>query len=92
MSKSKSKTSSGKFSGPTLDLHGQRMDGLEDRVDRFIVDSQSKGHERVRIMTGKGSGQVLKAVQTYLKQGGYPSNFERLPNGTPNEGVLIVHI
>ncbi len=77
---------------PILDLHGQRMDGLEDRVDRFIVDAQKKGQHRVRIMTGKGSGQVRTAVQAYLKMGGYPASFERLPNGSANEGVLVVQI
>ncbi len=77
---------------PTLDLHGERTEGLEDKVDRFITSAQSKGHAQARIMTGKGSGKVLAAVQKYLKLGGYPSHFERLPNGRPNEGVLIVQI
>jgi dsDNA-specific endonuclease/ATPase MutS2 len=77
---------------PTLDLHGERLDGLDDKVDRFITTSQAKGHHQVRMMTGKGSGQVRAAVQKYLKLGGYPSQFERLANGTPNEGVLVVQI
>lgn len=68
------------------------MEGLEDRVDQFIVKSQRDGHHRVRIMTGKGSGQVRTAVQKYLKMGGYPSQFERLDNGSLNEGVLVVQI
>ncbi len=88
----KSKANATLLNRSTLDLHGQRMDGLEDRVDRFIVESQKKGQHQVRIMTGKGSGQVLKAVQTYLKLGGYPSHFERLANGKSNEGVLLVQI
>ena len=76
----------------TLDLHGERLDGLVDKVDRFITSSQAKGHNQIRIMTGKGSGQVRAAVQKYLKLGGYPFHFERLANGTPNEGVLVVQI
>ena len=76
---------------PTLDLHGHRMDGLEDSVDRFITQSQKKGHESIRIMTGKGSGQVKAAVQSYLKTGGYPFHFERGVGGV-NEGVLVVSI
>jgi len=77
---------------PTLDLHGERLEGLEDKVDRFITSSQSKGHHQIRIMTGKGSGQVRATVQKYLKLGGYPAHFERLADGTANEGVLIVQI
>jgi DNA mismatch repair protein MutS2 len=77
---------------PTLDLHGERLDGLEDKVDRYITSAQAKGQHQIRIMTGKGSGQVRAAVQKYLKLGGYPSHFERLPNGASNEGVLVVQI
>lgn len=87
-----SKAKSAGVSLPTLDLHGQRLEGLEDRVDKFIVESQRKGLSRIRIMTGKGSGQVRSAVQTYLKLGGYPAQFEKLPNGSTNDGVLVVHI
>lgn len=77
---------------PTIDLHGERLDGLVDKVDRFITLNQGKGHNQIRIMTGKGSGQVRAAVQSYLKLGGYPSHFERLPNGATNDGVLVVQI
>ena len=77
---------------PTLDLHGERLDGLDDKVDRFITQSQARGAHQVRIMTGKGSGQVRAAVQKYLKLGGYPSHFERLSNGSSNEGVLVVDV
>ena len=71
------------------------MEGLDDTVDRFITQSQKKGIEQVRIMTGKGSGQVKAAVQKYLKMGGYPFHFERTPGGATgnvNEGVLVVSI
>ena len=81
-----------KLSRATLDLHGDRLEGLDDKVDRFITSSQAKGLQQVRIMTGKGSGKVLAAVQKYLKLGGYPAHFERLANGKPNEGVLVVQI
>ena len=67
------------------------MEGLEDTVDRFITKAQSQGRETVRIMTGKGSGQVKSVVQSYLKMGGYPFHFERTVSGV-NEGVLIVSI
>jgi dsDNA-specific endonuclease/ATPase MutS2 len=76
---------------PTLDLHGHRMEGLEDSVDRFITAAQKKNQDSIRIMTGKGSGQVKAAVQKYLKMGGYPFHFERTVSGV-NEGVLIVSI
>lgn len=77
--------------GPLFDLHGERLDGLENKIDRFIVESQRRGHEEVRIMTGIGSGKVRAAVQAYLKLGGYSFRFEHSASGT-NEGVLVVYI
>ncbi len=75
---------------PLLDLHGYKVEDVADAVDRFLVQSQRKGAPRVRIMTGKGTGQVKKAVMEYLKLGGYPYEFERMENGARNEGVLVV--
>lgn len=77
---------------PLLDLHGFKTGDVPDAVDRFLVQSMRKGLKRVRIMTGKGTGQVKKTVTDYLRLGGYPFEFEKLPNGARNEGVLIVFL
>lgn len=77
---------------PILDLHGYRTDEVADAVDRFLVNAQRKGAGRVRIMTGRGTGAVRKAVMDYLRLGGFPFENERLPNGSKNEGVLVVFL
>jgi DNA-nicking Smr family endonuclease len=77
---------------PLLDLHGYKLADVPDAVDRFLMASTRKGAKRVRIMTGKGTGQVRKSVTDYLKMGGYPFEFERLANGSRNEGVLVVFL
>lgn len=77
---------------PLLDLHGYSVADVADAVDRFLTLQIKKGASKVRIMTGKGSGQVRKATTDYLKLGQFPFEFEKLANGTRNEGVLIVHI
>lgn len=77
---------------PLLDLHGFKTADVADAVDRFLVQSMKKGHARVRIMTGKGTGQVKKAVTDYLRLGGFPFQNDRLDNGQPNDGVLIVFL
>lgn len=46
----------------------------------------------VRIMPGKGTGKVKAKVIEYLKLAHYPWNYERLNNGSQNEGVMIVHM
>jgi DNA mismatch repair protein MutS2 len=75
---------------PLLDLHGFKGDDVIDAVDRFLVQQTAKGSARVRIMTGKGTGTVKKIVTDYLKQGHYPWEFEKMENGSRNEGVLVV--
>ncbi len=75
---------------PSLDLHGYQIADIADAVDRFLVQSSRKRQTRIRIVTGKGTGAVKKAVMDYLRKGHYPFEFERLPDGKRNEGVLIV--
>jgi hypothetical protein len=65
---------------------------VPDRVDRFIMTHSRAGRERVRIMTGKGTGKVRATVINYLRLGGYPWEYERLEGGKRNEGVLIVFL
>jgi len=76
----------------TLDLHGYLSDNVYDAVDKFIVKETKKGSGKIRIMTGKGKGIVQKLVVQYLKQGGYPWNYESKGSGQQNTGVLIVHL
>lgn len=77
---------------PLLDLHGYKTSDVTMAVDRFLVRSMSAGHKRVKIMPGKGTGQVRKIVVDYLKLGGYPFEFERMANGQRNEGCMIVFL
>ena len=80
------------FKAPLLDLHGETLLDVEAKVDRFLMQAQSKGVSQIRIMTGKGSGKIRTAVQKYLKLGGYAYHFEKSANNQDNEGVLIVHV
>ncbi|HVK61586.1 MAG TPA: Smr/MutS family protein [Bdellovibrionales bacterium] len=77
---------------PTLDLHGRTVDEIADLVDRFITKETARGSERIRIMTGRGTGKVKEATQKYLKLGGFPFELERTISGGRNEGVLIVFL
>jgi DNA-nicking Smr family endonuclease len=76
--------------GLILDLHGYPLDAVDDAVDRFLRQAVERGAERARIMTGKGTGAVQKATIAYLRQAGYPWEFERMEGGRRNEGVIVV--
>lgn len=93
MKTAKAKTSRGPGKGanyPTLDLHGFRVDEVFDAVEAFLSRNQSA--DRVRIMTGKGTGKVQAEVRRYLKLANYNSSFERSAAGGDNTGVLLVHM
>ncbi len=75
---------------PTLDLHGATREEVYDLLDQFIMKHQNEA--RVRVMPGKGKGIVKDEVIRYLKQARYPWEFEKLANGTRNEGALVVFV
>lgn len=75
----------------TLDLHGYAVDEAIDALDRFLYRSLQSKELKVKVMTGKGTGAVFKAVTEYLKKGNYPWQFEMV-NKQPNKGVLVVFV
>jgi DNA-nicking Smr family endonuclease len=76
----------------TLDLHGRTVDEVDDLVDVFLRKESERGSARARIMTGKGKGLVQKRVIDYLKKARYPWQFDKTPDGHPNEGVLVIFL
>ena len=74
----------------SLDLHGYTVDDALEAIDRFLHDFNQSGAKRAKIITGKGSGKVQKATIDYLRKSGYPWQYEKLSNGSPNAGVLIL--
>lgn len=75
----------------TLDLHGYAVDDAIDALDRFLYRSLQSKEIRVKVMTGKGTGAIFKAVTEYLAKGKYNWQFEMI-NKQPNKGVLIVFV
>lgn len=75
---------------PLLDLHGYKTDEVFDAVEAFLRKHENKS--TVRIMPGKGTGKVKSHVIEYLRLAGYSWSHERLDNGNPNEGVLVVYM
>jgi hypothetical protein len=48
--------------------------------------------KRARIMTGKGTGKVKAVTVQYLKLAGYQWSYEKLSNGSLNEGCLVIFL
>lgn len=88
----KNKKSNTTDSGPLLDLHGCTTDDAIRKLDQFLVRLNERNFSRARVMTGKGTGALQKAVTEYLRLGGYPFQFEKLASGQTNEGVLVLFL
>ena len=65
----------------TLDLHGERHEGVVQKVHSFVYNNELP----VRVITGK-SESMKKIVVDTVSQLGYYTHYERLTN----EGCLIV--
>ena len=66
---------------PTLDLHGERYEGVQSKVHSFVYNNDLP----LRIITGKSSA-MRKIVVDTVELLGYHSHYERLIN----EGSLII--
>ena len=66
---------------PTLDLHGERYEGVQSKVHSFVYNNDLP----LRIITGKSSA-MRKIVVDTVGLLGYHSHYERLIN----EGSLII--
>ncbi|NUN05776.1 MAG: Smr/MutS family protein [Bdellovibrio sp.] len=75
-----------------LDLHGFKIDEVEDAIDKFLMRVSNSNLKRARIMTGKGTGAVKAVALKYLKLAGYHWAYEKLSNGKNNEGCLVIFL
>jgi DNA mismatch repair protein MutS2 len=75
-----------------LDIRGIRVADVEDEMDRYLDGAVRAALPFVRVIHGKGSGALRKAVSEYLRASPAVDRFEF---GGPNEGgdgVTIVHL
>jgi DNA mismatch repair protein MutS2 len=85
-------TPRGKSPGMELDLRGQRVEESLERLESYIDAAYTAGLPFGRIIHGKGTGALRKAVRDYLENHALVSKVE---TGHPNEGgdgVTIIHM
>lgn len=54
--------------GPSLDLHGERVQAALERVDDYLNDALLAGLDSVTIVHGAGTGALRRAVREHLAQ------------------------
>jgi DNA mismatch repair protein MutS2 len=82
----------GKSPGMELDLRGQRVEESIERLEAYIDAAYTAGLPFGRIIHGKGTGALRKAVRDYVETHALISKVE---TGHPNEGgdgVTVIHM
>ena len=71
-----------------LDLHGLYEQEAITAVSSFLLASEKSEHNKVRIITGKGSGILQKSVRQYLQEQGYFFETAKINEG--GSGALVI--
>lgn len=78
--------------GLTLDIRGYRaLDGV-DAVEQYLDKVSQIGYKEVTILHGKGTGQLKKAVQDYLKKSPYVKKYREGKIGEGDAGITVVEV
>lgn len=72
-----------------IDLRGKLAEEAIQEVDKYLEDANLVGLDSVRIIHGKGTGALRKAIRAYLKDHPYVGSFR---DGMYDEGGLGVTI
>ena len=77
---------------PEIDLRGMYGDDAELALDKYVDDAKRAGVHEIRIIHGKGTGALRKAVQAFLRSDKRIANF-RIGNwGEGDTGVTIAEL
>jgi DNA mismatch repair protein MutS2 len=52
---------------PEIDLHGMPVSSALSTIDQWIDKASLLGHQQLKIIHGKGTGILRKAIRTYLQ-------------------------
>ena len=72
-----------------IDLRGMMADEALSELDRFLDDALLGKLETVRIIHGKGTGALRKAVREHLKRSRYVKDFRPGVYGEGEDGVTV---
>ena len=77
-------------SGPELHVRGLRVDEACDRVDKFLDQSVVEGHSQVRVVHGKGTGTLKKALSEMFTGHPHVAAFRMAEPRHGGDGVTVV--
>lgn len=75
-----------------LDLRGQTIDEALITIDRYLDQAMMSGYQQVYIIHGKGTGQLRKGVQEFLKKHRQVQSTRLGGAGEGGSGVTVVEL
>ncbi len=75
---------------PEISLLGKTVDEALSELDKYLDDAYLAHLTTVRVVHGKGTGALRKAVQNHLKRIKYVKSFRLGEYGEGDAGVTIV--
>jgi DNA mismatch repair protein MutS2 len=82
----------GKSPGLELDLRGQRVDVALQAVDKYVDAAYNSGLPFGRIIHGKGTGALRKAIRDQLQGHKLIASFETAHPNEGGDGVTVIHL
>ncbi len=77
---------------PELDVRGETVDTACILIDKFLDDAIMSSLGQVRIVHGKGTGQLRTGIHRYLKTLSYVKSYRLGVFGEGDSGVTVVEI
>ncbi|RMG71851.1 MAG: endonuclease MutS2 [Chloroflexi bacterium] len=81
-----------KSPGLELDLRGQRVEGAIERLEHYVDAAYTAGLPFARIIHGKGTGALRKAVREHVETHPLIAKVETAHPSEGGDGVTIIHM
>jgi DNA mismatch repair protein MutS2 len=78
--------------GVEVDLRGMTVHEARERLDRYLDDAALAQLPWVRIIHGKGTGTLRRAMRTFLQQHPLVSSYESAPPREGGDGVTVAQM
>ena len=75
-----------------VEVRGRTVDDAIPMVERFLDQAARSGHERVRVIHGRGTGTLRHAVRELLQGHALVTQFETAEPREGGDGVTIVYL
>ncbi len=78
--------------GVEVDLRGMTVHEAQERLDRYLDDAALAQLPWVRIIHGKGTGTLRRAMRTFLQRHPLVNSYESAPPREGGEGVTVAKL